>query len=364
MNSLQSLTRRDFVIGTLGVAVFAVSPALRQARLAGATVDIYVVTAAGLRLRSGPGLGYSVLASLSKGTTVEVIAWSGSADGYDWANVWVSSPNKTGFVATAFLARKDTSGGSGTFPIGSTVHVDTATGTGANMRSAPSITASVVRVIPNGTIGKVESGETPADGYRWVNVTMSGSSGWMATIVLSAGTGSGTQPPPSGGSFAIGSTVHVDTGGSRANMRSGPSITASVIATFANGTTGTVQSGETAADGYRWITVAIGGTSGWMATSVLAAGAGTTTPPPANDTTETFAIGATVHLDTSTGGNANLRSGPGLSYAVIKIVPNGTTATVLSAKSMADGLAWVKIEVLDVEGWMANGCLSAGAGTE
>ena len=122
-------------------------------------------------------------------------------------------------------------------------------------------------------------------------------------------------------------------------------------------------SGETARDGYRWVKVMMGGVSGYMATTVLANGGGSTTPPPASDTTETFPIGSTVHLDTSTGGAANLRSGAGLSYGVVKIVPNGTTATVLSGKTMADGIAWVKLAVLGTEGWMSNGCLSAGAGT-
>ena len=77
-----------------------------------------------------------------------------------------------------------------TFPIGTTVHVDTASGGSANLRSAPGITASVVRIVANGTTGTVQSGETAADGYRWVKVAIAGTTGYMATTVLAAGTGS------------------------------------------------------------------------------------------------------------------------------------------------------------------------------
>ena len=212
-----TISRRQVMLGTAGLAVMALTVPLLRSRSASATVDIYVVTSGPLRLRSGPGLSYAVLASLSTGTRMEVIDNGGTADGYEWAKVWVSALDKTGFVARTFIAPEGTSGGGGTFPIGSTVHVDTASGSGANMRSAPSITASVVRIVANGTTGTVQSGETSSGGYAWIKVTMGGTTGYMATTVLTAGAGSGTQPPPpSGGTFPIDSIVHVDTGtGSR-----------------------------------------------------------------------------------------------------------------------------------------------------
>jgi uncharacterized protein YraI len=281
MSTTHLITRRQFALGAAGIAALGFGRSVRLLTFpAGAATDRYVVTSGPLRLRAGPGLGYRIIDSLPTGATVEVVAWDGKADGYSWAKVYVPARGETGYVASDFLAPSGSSSGSSTFPIGSTVHVDTATGGNANMRSGAGLSYGVIAVIRNGATGTVQSGETAADGYRWIKVTMQGTTGWMATVVLSGGAGTGTTPPPSGG-----------------------------------------------------------------------------------DTTEEFPIGATVHVDTTSGGNANLRSGPGLSYAVIKILPNGTTATILSAKTMADGYAWVKIAILGTEGWMANGCLSAGAGS-
>ncbi len=106
----------------------------------------------------------------------------------------MSARGETGYVASDFLAPSGSSSGSGTFPVGSTVHVDTATGGNANMRSGAGLSYGVIAVIRNGTTGTVQSGETAADGYRWIKVTMQGTTGWMATCVLSAGSGTARQP--------------------------------------------------------------------------------------------------------------------------------------------------------------------------
>jgi lipoprotein-anchoring transpeptidase ErfK/SrfK len=196
MTTPRSFTRRQFVLGSAGVAAtLTLVPSLLAVRPATAVGELYVVTSDGLRLRSAPGITSSVLASLAKGTTVELIAWAGTADGYTWAQVSVPTLNKTGYVASAFLVA--TSGTttpppptSGTFPIGSTVRVNTAS---ANMRSGPGLGYTVIKVVPSGTTGTVQSGETAADGYRWVQVTMLGVTGYMATSLLAAGSGTTTE---------------------------------------------------------------------------------------------------------------------------------------------------------------------------
>lgn len=63
-----------------------------------------------LNLRSGPGLGYSVVARLSYGTTVELLGGQQSADGYDWVEV-ASKAQQRGWVAANYLDPGDTSGG-------------------------------------------------------------------------------------------------------------------------------------------------------------------------------------------------------------------------------------------------------------
>ena len=76
------------------------------------------------------------------------------------------------------------------FPIGSMVHVDTAGGGRANLRSAPSISAGVITTIPNGLTGEVRDGPVSANGYTWYKVWFGDVQGWMASVVLAAGGGS------------------------------------------------------------------------------------------------------------------------------------------------------------------------------
>jgi lipoprotein-anchoring transpeptidase ErfK/SrfK len=197
MTTPRSLTRRQFVLGAAGITALAAAPTFLRSHGALAAGQLYVVTTDGLRLRSGPGLSYGVLAHLAKGTTVELLAWAGTADGYNWAKVSVPTLGLTGYVAAAFLAAgtgstpPPTTGG--TFPIGSTVYVSTSSGGSANMRAGPGLSYTILAVLAAGTTGTVQSGETAADGYRWLKVTMGGSTGWMATIVLATGTGSTTE---------------------------------------------------------------------------------------------------------------------------------------------------------------------------
>ena len=60
------------------------------------STDTRIVNTEGARLRSGPGTGYSILASLAKGTEVQYLAYGGSANGYEWHKVKVVASGKEG----------------------------------------------------------------------------------------------------------------------------------------------------------------------------------------------------------------------------------------------------------------------------
>lgn len=179
------LSRRRFVVGSAGAIALAVTPALLAPLPAGATAgEFYAVAAHGLRLRSGPGLRYAILASLSKGTNVEFLAWGGTADGYDWAKVRVVSSGKTGYVAYKYLTPIPSDG----LPIGQVVHVEAGGGVG-NLRSGPGTGYRVLKRVATGTTGTVKGGPAEANGYFWYQVSFGTVTGWIVSAVLVAGAG-------------------------------------------------------------------------------------------------------------------------------------------------------------------------------
>jgi uncharacterized protein YraI len=312
MRSPRAMTRRELLLGATGVAAaMAFTPSLLTAPPAAATVDIYVVTVSTLRLRSGPGLNYSIVANLPKGTTMEIIDSGAVADGYTWVKVWVSSIDKTGYVASEYIA-KQTDGGS-LFPAGTTVHVDTGGGA-ANLRSTPAIANNVIRTIPNGTTGTSQGGDTVASGYTWIKVTLDGTTGWMASILLAAGAGT----PVITGSHKTTANV---------NLRSGAGTGYTVLRVVAAGSI--VQSSDTVTNGFRFVVHQ--GLAGWMADAYLVPASGTGPVPDYQTTTA----------------NLNLRKEPSLTAAILLVIPAGSK--VVPTGEAAYGFA--KVTYAGTTGW-------------
>lgn len=245
----RTINRRQFLLATAGAAVFAFSPS----RDAGAVVDIYKVVSGPLNLRSGPGLSYSILAVLPVGTTMEIIDDGGTANGYHWVEVWVSSLGKTGFVASEFIAKEAYT----EFPAGSSV-VTTAS---VNLRAAPGLAAKVIVVLWAGAPLTVTGSPVAADGYTWYPVkTGYGTTGWVAGAFLKAG---GTVTP----AFPVGSTVYTT---AALNLRSGAGLSYPVVVVLWAGAPLTITGNPVAADGYTWYPVKTGyGTTGWVAGAYL-----------------------------------------------------------------------------------------------
>jgi uncharacterized protein YraI len=339
MQTPHTLTRRQLLVGAACLAAtLAVSPSLIRGWAAAATGDLYATTT-DLRLRSGPGLAYSTIAILSTGTQVYMVEWGPVADGYKWmkASARVGSYQKdiaTGYVASEFLRPLSYPAGDYTeFPAGTTVRVDTGGG-GANLRSTPMIATNVIRVIPNGTTGSSLGLETKASEYRWLNVSMGGTEGWMATVVLA--TGSASQPA----AFPIGSTVFVNT--DSLNLRSGTSVSTSVLAVLPFGTGLVIETAPVQGDGRTWYGVrTLSDTSGWVAAEYLAGG----NPEPA------FAVGDAVRV---VDGPLNLRSGSGLRASVLQVMDTNTVLLIKDGPVSRDGYTWYQVWNYGAFGWAAG----------
>ncbi len=171
---------------------------------AGQTV---VVSDGPLNVRAGAGTGYDVVEVLAAGDylTIEDGPWS--SDGYQWYLATVDGTGTVGYVAGVFLSA--VSGGA--FSIGDTVYV---TSDALNVRSGPGTGYSVIDLMSYGQNGLIVDGPVSADGYTWYELNYVGGTadGWVAGDYLAL--------VSTGGSFAIGDTVAVDS--LTLNVRSGP----------------------------------------------------------------------------------------------------------------------------------------------
>jgi uncharacterized protein YgiM (DUF1202 family) len=245
-------TRRTFLAGSAGALAVAFVPSLSQVQRASAVVDVYTVVSGPLNLRTGPGLGYTVIASLPIGTHMEIIDSGGWADGYNWVKVWVGSLGLTGFVASEFIAKVPYGPD---FPVGSSV-VTTAA---VNLRSGAGLGSGVIVVLWQGAPLTVTGAPIAADGYTWYPVrTGYGTTGWVAGAFLAA---SGSPV------FPVGSTVKTT---AALNLRSGAGLGYSVIVVLWAGAPLTITGAPVAVDGYTWYPVKTGyGTTGWVAGAFL-----------------------------------------------------------------------------------------------
>jgi len=222
------------------------------------------VTSDNVNLRSGYGLGYGVVGTFDTGTDAWVVAGPQSADGYTWYKISmiIDGQGAVGWMVDDFLAWGHTGGGNdgGTsFPIGAWMM----TTTDLNLRSGAGTGYGVVGVYPEGAAATVLDGPVSANGYQWYEVEIAddGNVGWFAGEFL---TFAPTEP--------TGTQIRVADG--PLNVRSGPSLSASVILTVETGATGRVTDASLVqADGYTWVNVEWfnqAGTVGWVANDFLA----------------------------------------------------------------------------------------------
>jgi uncharacterized protein YgiM (DUF1202 family) len=195
-----------------------------------------------------------------------------------------------------------------------------------NLRSAPGTNKTVIKVIVEGTEGEVIGlpASGTGDGIDWYRIeTAAGDRGWVAGQYIEATSGN------SGGGFAIGSVVEVDT--DFLNLRSSASITATVRAVLETGDRGVVVAGPTSKDGYSWYRLDInadGKADGWVVGSYLAKATGG------------FAVGDAVRVGD---GPLNVRSAAGLSGKVIDQVETGALFVVRGGPTVKDGYTWIKV---------------------
>jgi len=158
-------------------AAVALVPALGLVSPVAATsTDSRIVNTEGARLRSGPGTGYSIVATLAKGTEVRYLAYGGSANGYVWQKVLVLATGKQGYIAATLLSMP----GSGTTSPDDQGGNYATTTAAVNLRTEPSTSSAIIQVIPAGA--RVQVLHTQAGDF--INVNYNTRQGWVHKAYL------------------------------------------------------------------------------------------------------------------------------------------------------------------------------------
>lgn len=195
-----------------------------------------------------------------------------------------------------------------------------------NVRAGASYNATVLTTVNVGAQVQI----TGADG-AWYSVFVNGVLGFIHSSFINTQTSNVTATVVGGG----------------LNMREAPTMRARVIRQLPTGTSVTVLDASDAT----WTQIQSGGVIGYVMTSFLSIGAGTSGPIPPSSS-------ANATVRTVNGGNLNLRVRGSSSAAVIASYPSGTRVRVL-----AYGDYWCHVRVGSVEGYMSTRFLSFDSGS-
>lgn len=191
MRSKKKLTLAVLTLTLIAVLVGPMAVAAAPNGTNGTTMVVYAPL--GLRLRTGTSLSEPVLLVLYNGEQVTVLGEPVWNQGIRWSNVQVTrwGITTTGWAASAYLAdypgyvepRDSFEGDSGCKVTASA---------GLRLRSEPSLSAQISRIVPYGTI-LVPTGDATvaADGYTWQNLYINGTSLWGAGEYLECWEGNG-----------------------------------------------------------------------------------------------------------------------------------------------------------------------------
>ncbi|CAN5644308.1 hypothetical protein BH23CHL5_BH23CHL5_11210 [soil metagenome] len=356
--------------------------------------DPVVVNVASLNLRIAPALTATVLSVMPSGAQGIVTGATVSVGGLLWTPVNITG-HGAGWAATQYLMKGVGSTATLTPTASPTATVtpgptNTQTPMGGpffgtyivnvpllNLRSSAGTSAPIITTLNQGTILQFLGRTATANGFQWYEVRSPNHTGWIAsTYVL--GTSSTASPSPtltptatptSPGAFIAAYEVSVPL----LNLRSAPSLTATILATLTEGTVVQFLGRTAVASGHTWYEVRNATQTGWIAgtyvssvppTSTPTATATATrtatptvTPTPSPTTTPTrtseseIRPGDTVRV---TAGWLNVRSEPSTTSSIVRTVPLGTTGTVLAGPQSGSGYAWHQISTSLGTGWVAG----------
>ena len=204
----------------------------------------YVTSRNGLnvRLRSGPGKGYSILASYAPGTQCTILS-----AGNNWCRIQIGS--FTGYMMTRYLTNTPAPAPAPAPAPGGEyqVYVTSRNGKGVNLRSGPGKNYSSIGFYSVGTEALMIT-----KGKTWSYIRVGNRYGYMMTQYLTEKQPVGPVPPVAG-------AYVVSANGKNVNLRAAPTTASRIIKSFRVGTRLTVVT-----RGKDWNFILINGYYGYM----------------------------------------------------------------------------------------------------
>ena len=197
---------------------------------------------------------------------------------------------------------------------------------GVNMRSEPSTSAGIVRVVGSGVSVDVLA-HNPAG---WSRVQIGSTTGYIRSDFLR---------------FPVGNTAATFRSTATVNVRAAASTESNVLSTVVSGASVEVTEHDPAG----WSRVRVGGTSGFIRSDFLTRG----NPTASGASSNTFSQQGTTTLRTTS--IVNFRAGPSTNDRVIRTLTANTSVTVL--ENQANG--WSRVSQNGTTGFIRSDLLSA-----
>lgn len=342
-----------FCVCLLGLGATTLASAAPETAVSAQTTPTATINTGALNVRSGPGVGYSVVVIVYQNNTVTLVGRNSNSS---WVNIRTAS-GQTGWVNASYLTTSTT--------ISSLPLVDTpplsaaaAVNTGSlNVRTGPGVTYSVITAVGYGQnvslLGR--NGNT-----SWIKIQLAnGQQGWVNGTYLTANVTLSSlpvvdAPAPPEPPVPVAPNALL-------SLRAGPSFSDAVIGQVFQGQR--VRAiGRNAANSWIKVLVLESGLQGWIGAAYLqldvpignlpisdgSTPATPTTPTPTPPTSGVTAVVAT--------GALNVRSGPGAAYSIVTTVNQGATVTLTGRNNLS---TWVQVKTAsNVTGWVNASLIS------
>ncbi|WP_165970846.1 SH3 domain-containing protein [Peribacillus frigoritolerans] len=281
-----------------------------------------VIAVDGLNIRSGPGLSYSVIASVKKGAVYSI-----TDQKKDWYQIQLSGNNK-GWVAS-WLVTLQQSAQAPKASSGSSSNTVKSNAEDLRIRSGPGTSFQVT-----GTFDKGQTAAFVQQNSNWVEISYKGKRGWVSSQFVSLQKKEQAKAPDPSGSRS-GKVIATSL-----NVRNKPSTSASTIGSLKKNASVAITKTQD-----KWHEIQFNGQKGWVHSDFISA----------NSVQAPVSGGKKGKVTAS---SLNVRSSGSLNGSVVGSISKNAEVTILETKN-----SWHHIKYSgNKKGWVSSSYISVASG--